>query len=411
PLFTVSASKLLFTMVSYLVKLAALAAVITSCFAAPAPHAGLLKIRNIDATDVVPDSYIVVYKNDIDAATIESHEKSITSMLLRRDTHGIGATYTMDLLKGYQINADSATIAEIAAKPEVDYVEKDRKVYANALTTQWGAPYGISRISHKEKGTTSYVYDTSAGNGATVYVVDSGVYAEHSEFGGRASMGINFVTGSANTDEYGHGTHCSATIAGSTYGVAKSAKIVGVKVLNAKGEGASSDVISGIQWVGTNHAPNSVLIMSLGESFDSAVNLAVQSTYNLGVTVVVAAGNSAADASGFSPASEPSAITVGAIDSNDARASFSNFGSLVDVFSPGVDILSAWIGSTTATNTISGTSMAAPHIAGLAAYLIILESITSPAAVASRLQALATSGMITDAESTNNLIGYNGNGA
>jgi oryzin len=151
--------------------------------------------------------------------------------------------------------------------------------------------------------------------------------------------------------------------------------------------------------------------MSLGGSFSSAVNSAVKSTVNSGVTVVVAAGNSDADAANYSPASEPSAITVGAIDSNDARASFSNFGSLVDVFAPGVNVLSSWIGSTTATNTISGTSMATPHIAGLAAYLIVLEGLTTPAAVVSRIQALATSGKITDAESANNLIGYNGNGA
>jgi len=151
--------------------------------------------------------------------------------------------------------------------------------------------------------------------------------------------------------------------------------------------------------------------MSLGGGKSTAVNSAVSSTVNAGVTVVVAAGNDDADASNYSPASEPSAITVGAIDSNDARASFSNFGSLVDVFAPGVNVLSSWIGSTSATNTISGTSMATPHIAGLAAYLIALEGLSSPAAVVSRIQALATSGKITDAESANNLIGYNGNGA
>lgn len=151
--------------------------------------------------------------------------------------------------------------------------------------------------------------------------------------------------------------------------------------------------------------------MSLGGSFSSAVNSAVKSTYNAGVTVVVAAGNDDADASGYSPASETTAITVGAIDINDNRASFSNYGSLVDVFGPGVNVLSSWIGSNSATNTISGTSMATPHIAGLAAYLIVLEGITTPAAVASRIKALATSGKVINSLSANNLIGYNGNGA
>ena len=151
--------------------------------------------------------------------------------------------------------------------------------------------------------------------------------------------------------------------------------------------------------------------MSLGGSYSSAINSAVKSTVNKGVTVVVAAGNDDDDAGNYSPASEPTAITVGAIDAADNRASFSNYGSLVDVFAAGVNVLSTWIGSTTATNTISGTSMATPHIAGLAAYLIALEGLSTPAAVQSRIKALATSGKVVDAESANNLIGYNGNGA
>lgn len=214
-----------------------------------------------------------------------------------------------------------------------------------------------------------------------------------------------------NTDENGHGTHCSGTIAGSTYGVAKKANLVAVKVLDKSGSGTTSGVISGIQWVGNNANTNSVLSMSLGGTYSSALNSAVKSTVGKGVTVVVAAGNDDDDAGNYSPASEPTAITVGAIDADDNRASFSNYGSLVDVFAAGVNVLSSWIGSTTATNTISGTSMATPHIAGLAAYLIALEGITTPAAVQSRIKALATSGKIIDAESANNLIGYNGNGS
>jgi subtilisin family serine protease len=187
--------------------------------------------------------------------------------------------------------------------------------------------------------------------------------------------------------------------------------VVAVKVLDADGSGSNSGVISGIQWVANNAPAKSVLSMSLGGGYSSAVNSAVRSTVSAGVTVVVAAGNSNADAANYSPASEPSAITVGATDSNDRRASFSNYGTLLDVFAPGVDILSSWIGSTTATNTISGTSMATPHIAGLAAYLIGLEGLTSPASVASRIGALATSGVITDVKGSKNLLAYNGNGA
>lgn len=411
-------------MFSYVGKLAAVAALaLPLVFGAPAP-AHPLKIRNLSATDVVKDSYIVVYNSDVTAAAITSHEESINSLISKRDSllhaAGIKTTYDLDDFKAYHVIADSATIATIAASPEVAYIEKDAKVYASklkerALTSQTEATWGLGRISHKAKGSTAYVYDTTAGSGATVYVVDTGVYAAHSQFGGRASMGANFISGSANTDENGHGTHCSGTIAGSTYGVAKSAKIVGVKVLDANGSGSNSGLISGIQWVANNAATpsKSVLSMSLGGSYSSAVNSAVKSTVSKGVTVVVAAGNSDDDAGSYSPASEATAITVGAIDSADTRASFSNYGSLVDVFAPGVNVLSSWIGSKTATNTISGTSMgmATPHVAGLAAYLIILEGLSTPAKVVARIQALATSGKIVDAESANNLIAYNGNGA
>ncbi|RDL33329.1 Subtilisin-like protein [Venustampulla echinocandica] len=396
-------------MAPYLAKLAALAAVIAPLvFAAPASN---LKVRNSDATNVVPDSYIVVYNDQVSAATAASHIDRVSSLISKRDTDGIGATYDMDLLKGYQITADEDTIQQIAASPEVAYIEKDGKVQAWDLLTESDAPYGLARVSHRTLGTsTSYVYDSSAGSGVTIYVVDTGIYIEHAEFGGRASFGANFISGSPNTDEYGHGTHCAGTAAGTTYGVAKNAKLVAVKVLDKNGSGSFSGVISGIQWVGNNAAPNSVLTMSLGGGQSSAVNSAVASTVRAGVTVVVAAGNSNADASGYSPASEPTAITVGATDSSDTRASFSNWGSLLDIFAPGVNILSSWIGGRTATNTISGTSMATPHIAGLAAYLISLEGLSGPNAVVARLQQLATSGRVTDAKSPKNLIGYNGSG-
>lgn len=170
-------------------------------------------------------------------------------------------------------------------------------------------------------------------------------------------------------------------------------------------------MISGINWVATNAPAKSVLSMSLGGSYSAATNTAVKNTVAKGVTVVVAAGNDNADASNYSPASEPTAITVGATSSTDARASFSNYGTLLDIFAPGVSVLSAWIGSTSATNTISGTSMATPHVAGLAAYLIALEGLSTPAAVVARIQALATSGVVTDVKGSKNLLAYNGNGA
>lgn len=231
------------------------------------------------------------------------------------------------------------------------------------------------------------------------------------EFEGRATWGKNFIEGSEDTDENGHGTHCAGTIAGASYGVASKANLVAVKVLDAEGSGSNSGVIGGIDFVGQNAKENSVLSMSLGGSKSEALNSAVESTISAGVTVVVAAGNDNADAADYSPASAKNAITVGATDDADNRAEFSNYGAVLDVFAPGVDIKSAWIGGKSASNTISGTSMATPHVAGLAAYLIGLGGLSSPADVAEKIQSLAISGAVQDPKSTNNLLAYNGNDA
>lgn len=189
------------------------------------------------------------------------------------------------------------------------------------------------------------------------------------------------------------------------------AKLVAVKVLDGEGSGSNAGVIAGIEWVGKNAGPKSVLSMSLGGEKSDALNAAVESTIKAGITVVVAAGNENADASNSSPASAPNAITVGAIDKTNTRAEFSNFGPVLDVFAPGVDVLSAWIGNSTAVNTISGTSMATPHVAGLSAYLIGLENLETPAAVVARIQSLASKGVTPNPENSKNLVAYNGNGA
>lgn len=204
-------------------------------------------------------------------------------------------------------------------------------MYASALTTQSGAPWGLGRISHRNAGSTQYVYDTSAGSGITVYVIDTGILISHSQFGGRARWGANFVD-SSNTDGNGHGTHCAGTIAGSTYGVAKAATVVAVKVLSASGSGSNSGVISGIQWATRNATPGkSVISMSLGGGYSASTNSAVRAAVSAGVVVSVAAGNENQNAANVSPASEPTVITVGATDINDRRASFSNFGSVLDM--------------------------------------------------------------------------------
>jgi oryzin len=240
---------------------------------------------------------------------------------------------------------------------------------------------------------------------------EQGIRTTHSNFGGRASLGINIAGGSSG-DGNGHGTHVAGTIGSSTYGVAKRATLVAVKVLNDSGSGTTSGVISGVNWVATNGAgKRAVANMSLGGSYSSTLNSAVQAAINAGVTFVVAAGNDNANAANYSPASAANAITVGSTTSTDARSSFSNYGSSVDIFAPGSSILSTYATSDSATATLSGTSMAAPHVAGLAAYLISLEGLTTPAAVRSRLIALGQNGLVTSpGTGSPNELAYNGSG-
>jgi subtilisin family serine protease len=233
----------------------------------------------------------------------------------------------------------------------------------------------------------------------TIYVIDTGVYAAHSEFGGRATVGANFISAESAADGNGHGTHCSGTAAGTTYGVAKRANIIGVKVLASDGRGANSGVLSGIDWAVSNAQANgrtgrSVISMSLGGGFSQASNNAVAEAVAAGIFTAVAAGNDGVNAANTSPASTPTAFTVGATDSTDTRGSFSNFGSVLDIFAPGVNVKSAWIGGTTTTRTISGTSMACPHVAGLAAYLIGLEGTRTPAALGARIQSLSNKNLV-----------------
>ena len=289
-----------------------------------------------------------------------------------------------------------------------------------ALTTQSGATWGLGAISHKSGASTSYIYDTTAGEGTYAYVVDSGVIIAHTQFGGRATLGYNAV-GGTHTDTLGHGTHVAGTIGGSTYGVAKKTNLISVKVFQGS-SGTTSTILAGYNWAvnditSKSRAAKSAINLSLGGSASTTWTNAVQAAFTQGVVTVAAAGNGDSlgrpqPVSSVSPGSAPNAITVGAADSAFKIASFSNYGAGVDIVAPGVGVLSSYIGGTSATASLSGTSMATPHIVGLAVYLQALENLTTPAAVAARIQALAISGKITGSlQGTPNRFAYNGNGA
>lgn len=397
-------------------ELITLSALITAVLAGPIPTP--------KAGDVITGQYIVVMMEDITAPNFQAHRDFVVNKLgfvSKRDTVEAMAestfthTFNLGKLKGYSGRFDDATIEEIASRPEVAYVEADKIMTTQALVTQSNVPsWGLARISHRNQGLTTFVYDSSAGAGTFAYVVDTGVLTTHTQFDGRAEVGYNAISGESNVDGNGHGTHVAATIAGSTVGVAKLASVIGVKVLNASGSGATSGIIAGINWLvsdaqGKSRIGRAVANMSLGGSYSASLNNAVAAAVSSGIPFIVAAGNSNANAANFSPASTFSAITVGATDGTDARASYSNFGSNLDVFAPGSSITSAWIGSNLSRNTISGTSMASPHVCGLAAYLMAYEGLTSPSAVINRIIELSTADVVTNPGSgSSNRLVYNG---
>jgi cerevisin len=256
-----------------------------------------------------------------------------------------------------------------------------------------------------------YSYSQPVGDGVDIYIVDTGVYTEHSEFEGRATFG--YAAGAnQKVDGHGHGTHCAGTAAGKTYGVAKHANIIGVKVLGDNGWGSTIDIVDGLNWVAGNIVATgkpSIASMSLSGQVDQALDDAVAGLIAQGVQVTVAAGNTAGPATNRSPARLEAAITVAASDIENKMASFSNYGPVVDVFGPGVKVTSAWIGGPDAIRTISGTSMATPHVAGIGAYFLSKDATLTPDALATKIKSLATQNVITGAPlDTTTALVYNG---
>ena len=352
------------------------------------PPAPLL---NTDQPTAIKDRYIVVLKSDLGAQVRRT---------VRDQAEANGAQVTQDY--GTVLNAFAAALSPSALdnlrrNPNVAYIEADRSVALQ--TTQSPATWGLDRIDQRDLPLNNAYTSMSTGSGVTAYVIDTGIRFTHTQFGGRAVSGFDAIDGGTADDCNGHGTHVAGTIGSATYGVAKAVRLVAVRVLDCTGSGTISQVLAGLNWVAMDHQSGqpAVANMSLGGSADTAMEAAVQNAIQDGITYAVAAGNSNADACTSSPANVAAAITVGATTSTDARASYSNYGTCLDLFAPGSSITSTWFTSDTAAAILSGTSMASPHVAGVAALYLESHKTASPSDVQSALVGAATSNVVTSA--------------
>lgn len=419
-------------------------------------HNGAAPVLSSSLSKEVPDSYIVVFKKDLAHSSATEHHEWVQVQhhecaKAKRDLHKRSQTpfqtfgglkHTFNIaggLMGYSGHFDEDVIEKVRRHPDVAYIEKDSEVHTmESGETEIGAPWGLARISHRDSLSFStfnkYLYSADGGEGVDVYVIDTGTNVEHVDFGGRAHWGKTIPSNDEDRDGNGHGTHCSGTIAGKKYGVAKKANVYAVKVLGTNGSGTMSDVVKGVEWAALQHQENakaakkgkkkgfkgSAANMSLGGGKSVTLDLAVNAAVDLGLHFAVAAGNDNSDSCGYSPAAAEKAVTVGASTLADERAYFSNYGKCNDIFAPGLNIKSTWIGSDTAVNTISGTSMASPHIAGLLAYFLSLQPSSdssyavadiTPKQLKKNLISIATEGSLSDVPAdTNNVLAWNGGG-
>ena len=357
------------------------------------PNSNSSKFRRVREDKRIPNQYIVVLKDDVDDVETEA-------IRLARDFGGDrngGHTYHR-ALKGFSVRMPEQQAARLANDPRVEFVEEDGVVSLG--TTQTGATWGLDRIDQRDLPLNGNYNYTPTGTGVRAYIIDTGIRATHTQFAGRVIAGFTAINdGLGSNDGNGHGTHVAGTVGGSTYGVAKNVTLVAVRVLDSSGNGTDSGVIAGVDFVTSNHQAGqpAVANMSLGGGISSALDTAVNNSINDGVTYAVAAGNETQNACNVSPARVANAITVGSTTTSDARSSFSNFGTCLDIFAPGSSITSAWRTSDTATNTISGTSMATPHVAGVAALFLETNPTASPATVAAAIINSSTPNKVTNA--------------
>merc|ERR1711881_90617 len=406
----------------------------------------------------IPNSYIVKFKDHVKAHAAAAHHSWVNDLHVQTESRklelrkrssmpfvddvmeGMKHTYNIaGAFMGYSGHFDDAVLEQLRRHPDVEYIEQDQEVHTlETPETEKNAPWGLARISHRKSlnfGTfNKYLYSADGGEGVDVYVIDTGTNIAHVDFEGRASWGKTIPANDADEGGNGHGTHCSGTVAGKKYGVAKKANVIAVKVLRSNGSGTMSDVVKGVEYAAESHSSKmaaakdgkhkgfkgSAANMSLGGGKSPTLDAAVNAAVDAGIHFAVAAGNDNADSCNYSPAAAEKAVTVGASTLEDTRAYFSNYGKCNDIFAPGLNIQSTWIGSKYAINTISGTSMASPHIAGLLAYLLSLQPAKgsayavaeiTPKKLKANLLAIATEDALDDVPAgTANILAWNGGG-
>lgn len=386
-----------------------LALALAAALASPA-FAGELK----KADNPIPGQYIVVFNSAdirervdserlagrLDKASAASPDMAIAAEV-ERTVVDVASRYDLDVrqlythaLHGMVVQADERKLARLLNDPRVEFIEEDG--YVELSATQTGATWGLDRVDQRDRPLNgTYIYDPLAAN-VRAYIIDSGIRTGHTQFGTRLLSGYSAINdGRGTNDCNGHGTHVAGTVGGTTWGIAKQVRLVPVRVFGCTGGSANSTIIAGIDWVRANRVLPAVANMSLGGGASTATDNATNNLINSGVTVVVAAGNDNANACNYSPARVANAVTVGSTTSTDARSSFSNFGTCVNIFAPGSSITSAWSTSTSASNTISGTSMASPHVAGAAALYLTNNPSASPATVRNWLYTNATTNRLT----------------